>query len=312
MFVCKMNEKPSRANHVGTLKSSFVQFTVLFASLTFSTLTFADTPPTLTDPALTQEKTTFQILKEKLRIRSFTEYMTPAISGLGSNVPSSVGGTAPATEELGILGPTYTFNYFFVDYDIGDNWKVVFWQRYFVFFNPTGVTTRARNPRFAIRKVNPFNSTNLTGSYDLYIQPGTSPEAFNEMSRSFEFGFRHNTAYTFPASKWSIGMVGEFTYSLSSSGAMTGTNYNGWVMPWASYEISKVFSTLNFLTLNFMQERGSSSFISWDLPAPMVQNGIGINISPEIQVSLLLNTYLHNTPTLKNSFFSLWLNLNLL
>lgn len=294
-------------------RNSVTQLLILFATLTFTPLAFAEEIPTV-NPQINQEKTTFQILKEKLRIRSFTEFMTPAISGNGFNTPSSTGPTAPKTDVEGVLGPTYTFNYFWVDYEIGNDWKVVFWQRYFVFFGPDEVTTLARNPRFAIRKVNPFASKNLTGTYDLYIQPGTSPEAFNVMSRSFEFGFRHNTAYVFPASKWSIGAVGEITYSLSSTGAMTGTNYNGWIMPWVSYEINPTFSTLNFLTLNFQHFRkdGSANLLVWDLPAPMTQNGIGINLAKEVQVSVLLNTYLHEPPTLKNSFFSIWLNLNFL
>ena len=296
-------------------RSLLAFFTLLTASTLFSANVLADSAAPVISEAKAEE-TTLQFIKRKFRIRHFTEYMTPAISGLGSQVPSSASPGSPDTGNPGILGPTYTFNYFFIDYDIGNDWKIVFWQRYFLFFDAIeGTTQRFRNPRFAIRKVNPFNVKNLTSAYDIYYQPGTSPEAFNEMSRSHEFGFRHNTSYAFANSNWSAGLVGELTFSFSNSGATTGTNYNGWSTLWASYELNKLFYTMNALTLNFQHfrdQRGDGNLLVWDLPAPMVQNGIGLNISPEINVALLLNTYILEPPTLKNSFFSVWLSLNLL
>ncbi|MBI2712729.1 MAG: hypothetical protein HYX41_07750 [Bdellovibrio sp.] len=286
---------------------------MILASFTFALPALSDpTPPTSEE----KSETTLDFVKRKFRIRHFTEYMTPALAGKGGNTPSSTGGASPETDVPGILGPTYTFNYFFIDYDIGNDWKVVFWQRYFFFFDALeGVTHRFRNPRFAIRKVNPFKVKNLSTSFDLYYQPGVAPEAFGPLSRSQEFGFRHNTSYAFPDSKWSAGLVGELTFAFSDVGATTGANYYGWSTLWANYEVTKLLYTVNALTLNFQHfrdQRGNGNLLSWDLPAPMVQNGIGFNIAPEVNVALLLNTYILDTPTLKNSFFSVWVSLNLL
>ena len=277
------------------------RLTLLFiaCSFVYSVSTFAaDTKLT----PETQQKTTFQTIKEKIRVRTFSEFMTPSITGNDTNVP---------TPEGDALFSTNAFNIAWIDYEVANNWRLLYWQRALVFFSGTpdapGMSVMARNPRFALRRTNVFSVPNLTTTYDLYVQPGLAPEATTQ-GRKLEMGFRTNTSYEFPHSKWSMGAITEFTVSPFSSTA----DYYGWAMSWASYDLNKTFSTQHYATVNFRHEKGAQGLFQWDEPMPFVQNGIGVNISEQVWVSVFLNNYLTMAPTLKNTWASLWFVLTVL
>jgi hypothetical protein len=251
----------------------------------------------------TQEsKTTLQTLQEKVRVRTFTEFMSPAFRGNPRNVPD---------EEGADLLPTNSFNIAWMDYEIAQDWKVVYWQRFNINFAPTsrgdGIHTVARNPRFALRKINLFDNPNISSTYDFYVQPGLAPEA-SESGRTIEGGIRTNTSYALPKSSWSVGAITEFTLSKDKA-----ASYYGWVMTWASYDLNPTFSTQHYVTVNFLNQTGKPlSKLDWDAPKPYIQNGIGINVSKAVWASVFLNNYLLTTPTLKNTWASLWVAFTIL
>jgi hypothetical protein len=243
--------------------------------------------------------------QDSLRIRSFTEFMTPALNSTQNQIPN------PSGEPY---IPTNIYNIVWADYAIGSETKILYWQRWLVnfadgYYGPA-ITTVPRNPRFALRKTNVFPIPHLSTTYDIYIQPGVAPEAATE-GRDLEFGIRTSHSYEFPKSRWSVGLVTELTASLTDRDIRTGADSYGWMMAWGSYELNSIFSTQHFFTLNIEHVRGTSG-LSWDSPLPFVQNGIGIQISQSIWSAVFLNTYLIALPTVSNTWISVWLSLNIL
>jgi len=256
--------------------------------------------------AVPSEESAFELIQKKLRIRTFSELMSPAFQNSQPSVPDSNGSQ---------LLPTNLYNIALMDYEVAPNYRVVYWQRVMVYLAPDnavhGGEIVLRNPRFAIRRTHVFDVANLDTTYDLYIQPGLAPESISA-GRSLEVGFRTNTSYVFPASKWSIGVISEFTTAFSDHGG-SGSDVYGWFMPWASYDISKTFSTQHYFSFNYQHMRGDRwNQFEMDYPLPYVQNGIGVNVTKNIWASVLLNNYVFTLPTLQNTWASLWLSMTIL
>lgn len=245
----------------------------------------------LADDVAVTEKSTFSTLKSKVRSAVWAEYMTPNYSS--TQFP-----------------PSYAIAW--LDYDIGKDFKVLYWQRSFIFANtPTGfqgVQFEVRNPRFALRKINVIQIPNLSSTYDLYVQPGLGNEA-NRGGRHIEVGFRTNHSYAIPHSKWSTGMTTEVTSATSFFSDLRGANLYGWVMPWFNYEINKTFSTQHYFAYNFQHYRTKPwNVISLDEPFPYIQNGVGINITDKVSTTLLINHSTLKPLALGNLWASLWMS----
>jgi hypothetical protein len=259
--------------------------------------------------SVSQETSTWQLIKSKLRFRTFTEFMAPAaLSNSPTQIPEPDGSSA---------APTNVFNIAWMDYEIAENYRILYWQRFTVNLASggalTGVNTIARNPRFALRRTNVFSNPNISSTYDIYIQPGITPEAISA-GRNFEFGFRTNTSYSAPSSRLSFGAITEFTVSLSSkSGPSDRANIYGWAMPWVSYKLNKLFSTEHYLTINFQHKEGKPlQSIELDTYLPYIQNGIGITLSEQFWAAVFVNNYLIAPPSLQNTWASVWLAMNIL
>jgi hypothetical protein len=248
---------------------------------------------------------TWSLIRPKIRMRTFSEFMSPGLKDASTSVPEP-DGTA--------LMETNLFNIVWADYEIAPDTKVVYWQRFTVNFTPTsasqGLDAVARNPRFALRRVNVFKTPGLDTTYDIYIQPGIATEA-KSSDRNMEFGSRTNTSYQFPKSRFSIGAVTELTFSIARNPVTTGANLYGWAMPWVNYELNKTFSTQHYATINLMHGRGTRG-LQLDLPKPYVQNGIGAGITKDIWMAAFINNYVTTAPSLKNTWASLWLAMNIL
>lgn len=250
------------------------------------------------------KKSGWETFKQRARIRTFSEFMTPSTNNHDYAVPNPDG-----TE----LNPTNIFSIAWMDYEVAEDTKVVYWQRFNTYLPQTPTAgafdTVLRNPRFALRKVNVFKNPNLTTTYDLYVQPGMAPEA-SLSGRTFEFGFRSSTSYAFPKSKWNVGLITESTISISDH-ATRSANFYGWLMPWTSYDLSKTVATQHYFSLNFEHLRGTQG-LQLDTPMPYIQNGIGLNFSPEIFAAVFINNYVQALPTLANTWASVWLSLSIL
>jgi hypothetical protein len=268
--------------------------TLIMLALTQAPLSWGSTPsPTQIHPTASQ-----------LRVRSFTEWMSPAFTENGSHVPTDQG--TPLT-------PTHSFNIVWADYTLTQHFKLLFWQRYKTFFgvgeNISPLTTRFRNPRLALRWVNFIKNPNVSATYDFYIQPGFAPEAQN-LGRNLEFGFRTVTQYSIPTSRLRIGATTEFTISTSPTPFNRGQNYYGWLTTALLYDLSPKLSAQSFITVNFKQNRGTRlTDVRYDTPLPFIQNGVGYQITPSVSTSLLLNNYLNQAPTLRNTWASLWFSI---
>lgn len=255
------------------------------------------------EPENPPAESTFDFIKSRIRMRTFTEFMTPGFQDNPSSVPHSNGSQ---------LLPTNTFNIAWIDYKIAENYYILYWQRAVLTLasiGQQGMNITPRNPRFALRRTQIFNVPNLSTTYDFYIQPGLAPEA-TTAGRKLEVGFRTSTAYSFPSSKWSIGMVTEFTTAYSAGTQEGGADVYGWLMPWVNYSFSSVLSAQLYLPYNFQHIRRNAWYdFELDTPHPYSQAGLGVNFSDSVSASFLLNTYLNVTPTLKTSWASVWLSI---
>ena len=175
----------------------------------------------------------------------------------------------------------------------------------------TTLSTVPRNPRIGLRRTQLFNVPNLATTYDIYLQPGIAPEGL-QAGRLLEMGFRANTAYSIPHTRLSVGAVVEANAELARGPKMD-TPFYGWIMPWISYEINSTFSTQHCAAVNFMHTQGTPWMkLDWDLPMPYTQNGVGIVLSKTAWMAVFLNNYLMKTPTLQNTWGSVWFTLEVI
>ncbi len=282
----------------------------LLGLLTLSTITHATAEE---QPVDTSTLLAPLNLEPRLRIRSFTEFMTPAFQGHTDSVPSPDG-----TPFL----PSNLFNILWADYEIGNNLRIVYWQRTYIFLtsNPEfqGFQVFPRDPRFAVRFTQVFNNPNLTTTYDAFFQPqltnnvGIFPQ---EVTRNIfcnrnilELGFRTNTTYQFPGSRWSIGMVQEWTNAFFGG---KGPRYFGWANPWVNYQFSKAYSVQSAFFFPIQNKRADQpDHITWDVPGgAYVQNGFSMSVNDRLSVSLLLNNYLFEPLSWRNTWMSVWVSL---
>ena len=269
----------------------------------------ADVGESLTQ-SMTTQKSTWSLIKENLRVRTFTEVMSPPLSGSRTSVPLPNG-----QDYL----PSNMFHIVWMDYPIAKNLRVLYWQRMLMFLSANASPNFQsqfqfvpREPRFALRWVDGFNVPHLNTTYDLYVQPGVTKN-FVASGNHYDIGFRTSTAYSIPKSKWSVGLVQEYTVGgFDPKGK--GPRAWGWFMPWASYEINQKFSTQHVMYYGIRNDRKNKVFqYEWDdAGMPYIQNGVGFNVSKSVQLTALVNNYLAVRPSLKNTWTSLWLSMNIL
>jgi hypothetical protein len=277
------------------LKYSNLSFIFIFILISTNQISQAATHSLISIDSLPSE------IKSKVRMKSFTEWMSPSFSDNGTYIPTPDGQS---------LAPSNSFSIVWADYTLSRHLKILFWQRYKVLFGSKDsafLSTRFRNPRLAIRWIDLVPYPNFSTTYDFYIQPGFAQEA-ETLGREFEFGFRTVTQYSIPATRWRLGATTEFTISTTPSSMIKGQNYYGWVTTAIQYDLSPQLAAQSFITVNFKQNRGTPWLNAiYDTPLPYIQNGIGYQLSSNLSASLLINNYLNQAPTLKNTWASLWL-----
>jgi len=251
-------------------------------------------------------KDSWGVVQSKLRVRAFTEMMVPAFDGNTSAVPRPDGSR---------FIPGNLFNIAWADYEVGNHLRIFFWQRFIITLNSnsqfSGMHYLPRDPRFGVRWLQVFDVPELSTTYDVFIQPNITNNAASNLN-VMEFGFRTNTSYAIPHSRWSLGLVQEFTASYFSGG--TGPQAYAWVAPWFNYELSPTFSLQSsfFVPVQNLRDRPVLD-LTWDSPGgPYMQSGIGINLSQQVSLSFLLNNYLNAPISLKNTWASMWLSLTIL
>ncbi len=248
----------------------------------------------------------WSLIQSKLRVRTFTEMMVPAFDGNTNSVPRPDGSR---------FIPGNLFNIAWADYEVGNNLRVFYWQRFIITLNSnqelSGVQYFPRDPRFGVRWLQVFDIPELSTTYDVFIQPNITSN-YTSNRNVLEFGFRTNTSYTIPHSRWSIGAVQEFTASYFSGGL--GPQAYAWIAPWFSYELSPVFSiqTSFFVPVQNLRDRPVLD-LTWDAPGgPYMQNGVGINVNKQVSLAFLLNNYLNAPISWKNTWASMWVSLTIL
>jgi hypothetical protein len=134
--------------------------------------------------------------ESRLRIRNFSEYMTPSLEGSSSAVPSTKSNIAGQ----GAFVPTNIFNIFSIDYPITERLRILYYQRAYFFLGRdndfSGGQLVLRDPRFGIRMAKVFDVPGLNTLYDVYIQPKATYNPVLSTKNNYEIGFRTNTNYT--------------------------------------------------------------------------------------------------------------------
>ncbi len=248
----------------------------------------------------------------RLRIRSFSEFMTPVFHEFSKHqVPSPQGGSAFTSN---------IFNIAWMDYEIAPRSYLLLWQRFFInsfaSLDPGGLVAVARNPRFAYRRTQIWDHPDWSTTYDFYLQPGLAPEN-RSMDRTLEVGFRASNNFHPQGSDWTLGLTFELTAnpqwtSPPASVAGNRVDYYGSTFMFVEHKINDLFASEHYLSVNFQHFQGSApASLQLDLPMPYTQNGIGISLSPQFWVAVFINNYVIQPPTLKTTWASLWLSMTL-
>lgn len=250
-------------------------------------------------------------IRKKIRVRTFSEWMSPAFEGAENSVPSADGQTT--------LDPTNIFNILWTDYEFKKNFRFLYFQRFQS--NLTGNAsapsgTAWSDPRFALRITDFFPSRQWTTTLDLYYHAPTS-DASRSIGRSAEIGAQWAGLYLIPQSRWSVGFLTDVRKSFYNSPGNGGNYWSGFVAPRAQYEFNSKWSTQHWLVTPYRQIRADGSSLDanwrWGYPFnPFVQNGVGWSASQNVWLGLFVNNYLGETPRLSNTWASAWLSLTVL
>jgi hypothetical protein len=253
------------------------------------------TPQSLADSSL---------LQEKLRIRSFNEFMSPAFYGKSPTIPASNGDPQ---------APTLMVGYFSLDYELSANYRLLYFQRnsmeFAEFQGAPAYQLKLKDPRFGLRKLEVVSVPGLFTQFDFYFQPGITDQS-KQMGRILDLGVRTVTSYSIPESRLSVGAITDLSMGFFQ-GSQGGSDLTGVVAPWVGYELSSHFGTQHLLVMTFKNTRGKSlGNLEWDFPGmPILQNGISYTMNSHVSLSLFLNNYLLAPPSLKNTWASLWVSL---
>jgi hypothetical protein len=213
--------------------------------------------------------------------------------------------------------PLSTWNVFWIHYKFTDSVAILYFQRFFIFYQTnsliksTGFDWRA--PRIAIRFLDFFSTKVIENAIiDLFIQPGIV-KASRIKKRDFELGLRYNISGRIPKTDWSFGLIGEFSKVFSSKQFVV-FDYFGWSGFWFSYVFDKTFSTQHWVIVPYEHYPSGSWYkVRWDDPgSTYIQNGLSLNVTQKLNLSLLINNYLFQKVTLQNTWLSLWVNLKIL
>lgn len=224
-------------------------------------------------------------IRKRVRSQYFTEIMSPSFEGSSAYIPLKDGSK---------FFPTNAFGFLWVDYEITNGYKLLYFQRGIIAYAPSSPLQSgnlqfiARDPRFGIRKVQLFSLPHFINQYDIYIHPAWSDLSI-QAGRKFELGMRTTHIYQFPGSRWKIGGFTEASASFYKPGGK-GSDFYGFIAPFSSYRLSSLFATQHWLMLPFRHLRNTPwRELGWDNPTPYVQNGVSIDVSQKIWASLWLN-----------------------
>ncbi len=265
----------------------------------------AQTPPSA------RSESTWSLIRRKTRVRTFSEWMSPAVDGPENSVPSADGSTP--------LDPTNIFHILWTDYEFKKNFRLLYFQRLQSNLTensnaPSG--TAWSDPRFALRMTDFFASKQWTTTLDLYYHAPTS-DSSRTINRTGEVGAQWAGLYSIPRNRWSVGFLSEIRRSFFSTSGSGGSTWSGFVAPRAQYEINSKLTTQHWLVAPYRQVRAAGSEIDgawrWGYPyKPFLQNGLGWTATEQIWLGLLVNNYVGERPTLSNTWASAWLSLTVL
>lgn len=253
-----------------------------------------------------ESRTGYKTTTERMRIRYSSEVIFPALQGDAVSQPSPDGGT---------LLPMPSFHTFWMDYEVAPNYRIVYTQRAFGTFASNDQYSERmgflRDPKIGIRRTDLFAIDGLDTSYDLFVTP-TVTKNFFSTGNQFEIGVRASQSYTFPQSKWTLGLMTELSTAYLNTGGSGPLAY-GFTAPWASYTFNHQWSTQHWANLMYKNMRTSTwNEFEWDIPRPFFQNGLSYNFSEKISATVLLNHYFTAPITFRNSWVSAWFSWNFL
>jgi hypothetical protein len=172
---------------------------------------------------------------------------------------------------------------------------------------------RFLDPRVGWRQTNVISNPDFLGStIDFYAQLPLSSQS-QQQQRALDLGVQGNFSYLVPKSKLTLGVVTDVRGSFYQA-ALGNNNFQGFFAPWASYELSRKFSTQHWFNLPWRHKQEDAwDSIGWAFPGrPYIQNGIGLSANKFLWFSLMINNYVDTAPTLQNTWASLWVSVTAL
>lgn len=256
----------------------------------------------------TAHASSFTDIRDRFRIRTFTEIMGPAFKGNPASVPDPKGDQ---------LDPINAFNIITVDYLIKGNMRLLYLQRipWMMSTNTlsTGHDLSFWDPRLGLRLVNPFKVEGLSQTLDFYTQIPTS-ERTSLRAGMGDIGIQTSTSYLL-SPKWTIGIITDtrgMFYTEKANGR--GSRFSFFAGPWISYNLTPKLSTQHWVWMAGYIGRGDDKSLNWDYPGnPFTQNGLGYSLTDRIWVALFINNYLRGPSIrLESTWTSLWISMSIL
>jgi glutamate carboxypeptidase len=241
------------------------------------------------------------VTARRYQVRSFNEVMFPSLGNNNRFVPKPGG--------LSFV-PAFFAGQVRLDAEIAPHYRVFYLQKGLAIYpqqegaEPTG---RLLDPRLGLRRTEVFSVPNLTTGFDLFVQPGLAQAFIRQPNRILDLGMRLENRYEFPASNWNIGGNFEFVTTFFNQ-PTEAADISGTLALYSSYRISRLFATQHWITSFYKHQSGDPLLkFSWDITGmPYFQNGISVTPTKECALSLLLNHYAFELPSLPSMWISLW------
>jgi hypothetical protein len=147
---------------------------------------------------------------------------------------------------------------------------------------------------------------------ELYFVPGWVNENPKEDRRQLSFGIRTVGSHEIANSSWSFGLANEVNYLAYFKQVLDVQPHrvSGALSSWVSYGIMDRLHTIHSFVVAYQLQTRRFGLSSQD--QPFISNGLKVEPFNNVMITAAVNNYTTRIPSLRNTWFSLGVNVNLL